>query len=115
MLTLRQMVCPVLPGKAPVRKVTVHGEMSGTKTVPQFCPSPAFPTCLSYSFFPQINVGQLNWHIRLVFPAGTFDNWAFVSEDLCCGSTITSVEILFSSLVITLPLIDIALPIKEPH
>lgn len=28
------------------RAVTVHGEMAGTKTVPQFCPSPALPPWL---------------------------------------------------------------------
>lgn len=43
-----------------------------------------------------------------------FDNWAFVSEDLCCGNTIISMQILFSPLIITLPLTDVPLPIKHP-
>lgn len=58
---------------------------------------------LAHVSYSQISVGQLNWQVRLVFPAGTFDNWTFISEDLSCGNTITSMEILFSPLIITVP------------
>lgn len=110
-LTLRQMVL-----SCAARKSSSEGSHVCNKTHFSSALLQHFPpgSCLSCSLFHQINVGQLNWQIRLVFPAGTFDNWAFVPEDLCSGNTITSMEILFSPLVIAVPLIDIPLPIKPP-
>lgn len=51
-LTLRQMVLSCAARKSTSKEsgVTVHGEMSGTKTVPQLCPSPFSAWLVSLSF-----------------------------------------------------------------